>query len=286
MNDIRMLGGVDGKKTTQSYLCDELQSVHLQPASSRSKVGKQIAMTMPRTSSSSMHARQSPAASMAMGDGRMHSLHGTSVASSSHAFGSSNKSLGSRPSTSGGRHPERRAATIHTGYSVSVKFAEPGGLERYQHASSKHAAEYMYSGGQEQEEDVLDMLQKRIEQQRDELRKHRENVELAVKEDVASLQTAVDSDRKELKDVYKRYRDAMDELARLRGVISEISHARSDMEADLEDAKAEARQLKQDALICEERHEAALANLGASVRDEMHAPFSLLGTSLCIHAHA
>jgi hypothetical protein len=277
VSDVRMLGA------TQS------DQPYPYPAP-RSKAGRQISMSM-RTASLPANKQQPSllaSASLAGEAGKPSTWHdanatalNTNPASRSGLLrpASSHGTLSMIPRT---RKSSAASAAVHT--AMTIKFAEPGGSmgsmqrdrapDRYDivtpgrkygetlQAAHAHVAE----AGEYANEDVLDVLHRRIEQQRNELRKHREHMELAVSQDVASLQHVVESDRRELKDVHHRYREALDELARLRAALCEGNDARDDVEAELEEARAEVRQLKDEMASREDAYQRDMCRMLEAVR--------------------
>jgi hypothetical protein len=114
-------------------------------------------------------------------------------------------------------------------------------------------------------EDLFGVLEKRIAQQCEDLKAHRQSIENTIELDVQQLEVRVKQDEAELQSVYTKYRDALDELARLRALtctlqmqVDEADVVRAESVASVE----EAREIAQEA---ERQHAAELA----SIQDEL-----------------
>jgi hypothetical protein len=114
-------------------------------------------------------------------------------------------------------------------------------------------------------EDLFAVLERRIAQQRDDLAAHRASIEETIHHDVQLLEVRVKKDEADLHNVYTKYREAMDELARLRALVSHL-------EAQTEDAhmlRDEARAAAEDAREREKEEAVRQAAAVALLEEEL-----------------
>jgi len=118
---------------------------------------------------------------------------------------------------------------------------------------------------EEEEEDWFAILERRISMQREELKEHRANIQSTIDRDVMSLQERVNQDREEMQDIYTRYRQAMDELAWLRGQLSESNNQIEEISSQLHVNELSLKQLQESSQRNENENSAHVAELQGRV---------------------
>jgi len=121
------------------------------------------------------------------------------------------------------------------------------------------------AGRKAESEDLFAVLERRIAQQRDDLKAHRATIEETIEHDVQQLGHRVKQDEADLQNVYTKYREALDELARLRALSATQQLQVDEANSAAEDARAAADEAHEQVLAAQSRHAADVASLEAEI---------------------